>query len=198
MYIDLCLSEDVTVSIEAASATITKDIIAFTASEDIAIDMAIIYLDTRTTIFIDFIQHTSLVVLVAFLHLTTSYGCNLTATKDAVTNLTAPYCYVCEVHTTVIIVSTTKEITTVRQTILTNVVCPCFIVQFLFVLTSLRIVGVTNVSVVHGQVSCTKDGATLTTAIGITLNGRYAFVEAIVAGQCLLVLTDANDDVCLA
>ena len=52
---------------------------------------------------------------------------------------------------------------------------------------------VANITVVHDQVGSTKDRTTLTTAIGITLNGGNAFIVAIPFGQCSLVFTDTND-----
>ena len=198
MYIDLRLSEYITIGIEAMNTTITKDVITLTATEDITLHMTIIYLDACTTKLVNGTHNTRFIIIATLSNLTTSDGCNLAATKDAVTNLTAPYRHVCEVHTTVIVVSTTKKIATVRQTVHTDMVGPCLIIQFLFVLAVFRIVGITDVSIVHNQVGCTKDRTTLTTAIGITLDGRYALIVAIAVGQCSLVLTDANDNVCLA
>ena len=72
-------------------------------------------------------------------------------------------------------------------------VSPSLVINLLFILIICRVVSIADIAIVHNQVGSTKDRATLTTAIGITLNGRNAFVEAIVLRQGGLILTNSND-----
>ena len=113
MDIHLCLSEDVSISIEAASTTITQDIITLTATEDIALHMAVIHLNMCTASLVNVIECAFLIICTGLLRLAASNGGNLTATEDAVSNQTAPYCDIGKIDTTVIIITATKKVTTV-------------------------------------------------------------------------------------
>ena len=109
----LRLSEDIAVSIEAMNTTVTQDVVALTATEDVTLHMAVKHFNMCLTRLVDGFQFTVLVVLTALLGLTTSDGGNLTATEDAVTDQTAPYHNVGRVDATVVIIATAKEVTAV-------------------------------------------------------------------------------------
>ena len=144
--------------------------------------MSVIDLDACAARFVDSIQYANLVIGITLHDLTTTDGGNLTATEYAVTDNAAPYCDFAVVYATVVIVTSTEDVSAVRKSVQSHMVRPRLIVQFLFILTGFCIVDIADVSVVHGQVRRTKHRTTLATGIGITLDGWNALVEAIAFG----------------
>ena len=113
MNMHLRLSEDVTIGIEAVNTTITQDVITFTTTEDITLHVTVKDFNVCLSSLVDSFQHTYLIIFTTLLGLTTSNGCNLTTTENTITNDTAPNGDITLIHTTVIVVTSTKDVTTV-------------------------------------------------------------------------------------
>ena len=117
MDIDLSPSEDIAIGIEAACTTISKDVIALTTTKNVAFHMTVVHLDMGLTRMIDSLDHAFLVINTALFRRTSTNRSNLTTTKDTVTDDATPHRDMTLVNTTVIIVTTTKEISTVGQAV---------------------------------------------------------------------------------
>ena len=166
--------------------------------------MTIVHLDMGLTSLISALISTFAVLIAANRNRTTPDGCNLTTTEQTVTDITAPHLHIGKVNTTVVDISTTKDITTTLQPVQTYMVGPGLIVQFLLivlvnisrgVVSSCRIIDIANITVVEGNMSCTEHGTTLTTGIGITLNGRNSLIETITIDTGCLFFLDTNYDI---
>ena len=188
MDIDLCSSEDIAVGIEAFGTTITEDVVALTATEDVTLHMTIVHFDMGLTCVIDSLDFTFLIIITALFRCTSADGSNLTTAENRVTNGAAPHDDITLIHTTVIIVATTEEVTTVRQTVRTHMVSPRFVVHLLFILVGFRVIDVADVAVVQRQVGLSYDRTALSASVCITLDGRHTGKEAIISRCCFVVI----------
>ena len=199
------MSEHVAVGIERTC--LTQVVVALTAAIDVAHHVTMIDLDVRLTIFIDAVQRTFAVLVARGCHRTSSDGCNLTATKDTVTNEAAIHLDVRIVHTTVVDIAATKGVSATHQTVMTHVVGPGLVVQLLFVVLvplggrivlPSRVIDVADIAVVDGEVGCSEDSTALATTIDVTLDGGHAAIETEVGKVASLLLTDAYHHIGLA
>ena len=160
-------------------------------------------LDVGFTCFIDTLQRTDTVVLTAGVDDASSNSRNLTSTEEGVAHVTAIHLHVSNIHTTVVDIAATENTAAIVQTVCT-VARPCLVMQFLLVviITYLYIVevgicggygikmAIANKAFVHRDMRRTEHGTTLTTTIGVTLDGRNTIDET-----GTIELTD--DDMCL-
>ena len=198
MNVYMCLSKDITIGIECT--TLTQVVISSTTTEDITVYVALIERYVRFTSLIDALQGTNAVVLTGSNDDTSSNGSYLTTTEEGVSYVTAIHLDVADIHTTIVNITTTKDTSTIIETIRT-VARPRLVVQFLLIIvrTYLNIIEIgicggyivemtiTDKAIVQCDISCTEYSTTLTTAIGITLDGRNTIDEAVT-----VFLTDDN------
>ena len=62
-------------------------------------------------------------------------------------------------------------------------VAPGLIMELLFIFTCFAVIGIADITVVEGQIGIAKDGTTLTTTIGVALNGRNTLQVAVALRQ---------------
>ena len=202
MYMHLCLPEYITVGIERT--TVTQIVVASTATKDITVYLAVEHIYACPTSLVDTLQGTDTVVLSGSLDDTTTDGCNLTTTKECITHYATIHLDVGNIHTTVVDIATTEDTATIVEAVGT-VARPSLVVQLLLIVVRAHLyivevgfccryrveVTITDKALVQGDVGCSEDRTTLTTAIGVTLDGWNTVNEA-----GTVFLTD--DDVCFS
>ena len=94
---------------------------------------------------------------------------------QAIADDTAVHLDIGIVNTAQVIITTAKSVTAVFQTIFTHTIAPGLVMEFFFVFRVRCVIIVAYIAIVDHQVGCAKHSTTLTTAIGITLNGRHTF-----------------------
>ena len=154
-------------------------VVTTTATKYIAVYVTTIHLYVRLTRTIDVLQF---IIGTTFflLHITTSNSRYLTATEDAVTNVSTIDGHNGLINGTVVDISTTKHTSSFLQErigrsfrVVLNLLLEALVkVRGLFVVATTCIILVAHITIVHGQVDSTKYGTTLTATIGIALNSR--------------------------
>ena len=118
----------------------------------------------------------------------------------AVTNNTVPNLNIGLIDTASDIISATKKVTTIDQSSV-RYKYTLYLVRLVFyhrIITTRQVVfgrncdrisriAVAYVAVVQGEVCLAKHGTTLTTTIGITLDGWQAVVDTIIVNSCLAI-----------
>ena len=191
--VDLGLTEDVAFAEQAVSSqgchhllvhiqgTVTAPAVLTSATaKDVALHMSVIHLNLRLTWSED--AHVAAFYTgcrgEATTRRTGSDGTQLAATVEAAANGTAVHGDVGFVHITVYHITATKGVTGLLNGV------RLLIVQFLYIFIDGGarcggiLVAVSDITIIDGQVGRTIHRATLTTTIGITLDGRNAVVEA--------------------
>ena len=125
MNIYFGLSEDITVGVELT--TLTKVVVATTAAEYIAVYKTFVQFHTGMSGLINTLQGSYRVLFTRGNDNATSDGSNLTTTKEGVAHMTAVHRYIRFINTTVINVTTAKDVTTILQAI-GAITRPCLIV----------------------------------------------------------------------
>ena len=122
----------------------------------------------------------------------TSYSSYLATSEEAVTNHAAIHLHIGDVNTTVVDIATTKDTSAVIETVRT-VARPCLVMQFLLIVVGANLyvvkvgicgrffveVAIAYEALVEGYIGSTEYGTTLTTAVGVTLDGRKTVNEAV-------------------
>ena len=175
-----------------------------------ALHMAIIHLYICTTSQIDIFHVT--------IHTrqdacpTTTYGSNLTTAIKTASDHTAINCDISKVWTTLVIVTSTKHTTIVLQLVDTRCSRSCLVIQFRLIDFKIVVVNtfiiIADITIVKCQMRGSEDGATLSCAVGIPLNGRYTLIKcqtitwmiiiiiiiSVIFGE-YLILADTNHDI---
>ena len=195
------MSEDVTVGVERTS--LTEVVVASTATEYVTVNLTLEEFNAGLTSLVDTLQGTVAVVNTCCLDDTTSDSGNLTTSEECVTYHAAVHLYVCYIHTTVVDISATEYTSTIIESV-SAVARPSLVVQFLLIVVRAHLymvevgiccryaaeVTITNKALVQSDVCCTEHGTTLTTTVGVTLDGWDTVDKA-----GAVFLTD--DNVCL-
>ena len=191
--VDTSTAKDVTVAVEVTHTT--KVVVASTATKDMAHDMTVIKIDMRNTCLVYFRQLTyfvgNAVSVFRLVSSTTANGCNLTTTEDTVAHKAAIHPDISNINTTVVDIATSKQTATIEQRtiliggLIVNLLQIAFVNSCLGVVSAISIIDIADIAVVQRQVRRTIDRSTLTTTVGITLDGGNAVVE-----PCAVLLTD--------
>ena len=185
----MCLSKDITIGIECT--TLTQVVISSTATKNVAVNIAFKECHISLTSLVYTLQSTNAIVNACCFNDATSYSGNLTTAKECVTNVTAIHLDIAYIHTTVVDVATTEDTTAIEQAVRT-IACPGLVVQLLLIVVRANLyvvevgiccgngieVAIADESLVERDIGSAEDSATLTTAIGVTLNGGNTVDEA--------------------
>ena len=190
---DIGLSEDIAVGIERTRAAQVVD--TLTTGEHIAQDMTIVDVDVCLTCLVDTPQGAQWVLVVLAVYVAATDGCNLAATEDRVTDKAVVDLDIGDVDTTVVDIAATEDITTRLQVGVGNVVAmfvhPGLVDNLLLIalvddrlriISAFGVIHIADVAVVERDVGRAKDGTTLATGVGITLDGRYTIGKGVAIG----------------